>query len=72
VAFGRTFWSSERNFASFIPLIFMGRAGAHSDEAMKKAQRRIVYPILGMNEITGGIQRCGGPLWTDGTNLLPR
>jgi len=50
----------------------MGRAGARCDEAMKKAQRRIVDPILGMGEITGGIQRYGGPLWMDGTNLLPR
>jgi hypothetical protein len=41
------------------------------DKAMKKAQRRIIDPLLGAGSDRGGMQCFGGPLWMDWDSLLP-
>jgi hypothetical protein len=41
------------------------------EQAMQKATRHVVDPILGAGEDRGGLQRFGGPLWMDWDNLMP-
>ena len=41
------------------------------DQAMQRAKRHVVDPILGAGEDRGGLQRIGGPLWMDWDNLMP-
>ena len=40
-------------------------------QAMQKARRGVVDPILGAGEERGGPQRFGGPLWMDWDSLIP-
>jgi hypothetical protein len=40
------------------------------DQAMQRAKRHVVDPILGVGEDRGGLQRIGGPLWMDWGNLM--
>ena len=42
-----------------------------SSDAMKKAKRRIIDPLLGTGVDRGGLQRYGGPLWLDWSSLQP-
>jgi hypothetical protein len=42
-----------------------------SSDAMQKAKRRIIDPLLGAGVDRGGLQHCGGPLWLDWSSLLP-
>ena len=41
------------------------------DQAMQKAKRGIVDPILGVGQDRGGSQHFGGPLWMDWYDLTP-
>lgn len=41
------------------------------DQAMQKASRRVVDPILGAGAERGGPQCYGGPLWMDWDSLVP-
>jgi len=41
------------------------------DQAMLRAKRHVVDPILGAGDDRGGAQYFGGPLWMDWDNLMP-
>ena len=41
------------------------------DQAMQRAKRHVVDPILGAGDDRGGAQYFGGPLWMDWDNLMP-
>ena len=41
------------------------------DQAMQRAKRHVVDPILGAGEDRGGLQRIGGPLWMGWDNFMP-
>jgi hypothetical protein len=44
---------------------------ALSEEAMEKAGRGVVDPLLGAGFDRGGAQPVGGPLWVDWSSLVP-
>ena len=41
------------------------------EQAMKKAAKQVVDPLLGAGQDRGGLQRFGGPLWMDWSSLTP-
>jgi len=41
------------------------------DQAMQRAKRHVVDPVLGAGEDRGCLQRFGGPPWMDWKNLIP-
>ena len=49
----------------------MGRILQRCDQAMQRAKRHVVDPILGAGDDRGGAQYFGGPLWMNWGNLMP-